>query len=102
MNFEFVKQSDDQLSQKRWVFTLTEDVNIVLNDYYEESRQTKKHKFKSDNLYRRLVLDNRCNTIELKDIKIPSIVASNIVSQINCKLRFVCDYRGTKPIRLGD
>ena len=99
MTFEYMEESDDKLSQKLWIFSLTDDAYIVLDYYYEKSRETKRHKFKIYKSYIRL-LGRDCQ-LSLSDVNIPNFVAGNIISQINCKLRFVSDYRGT-PLQLGE
>jgi hypothetical protein len=91
MTFTYTKMSEDFLSSKTWCFWLT-DNRIVLSNYYESSRKTKRHKMQIDRRYDRLMY--RDSTIQLKDVPLPSEVFEDIKRQIVDSLVFTSDCYG--------
>ncbi len=96
MRFEYCEESEDKLSKKTWWFALTDDCNIVLDSYYEYSRHSKRHKYRLDKEYNRIM--GRDNNIELNDVIVTYKIAENITDQINAKLTFFSDWHGREPI----
>jgi hypothetical protein len=64
-----IRQSEDKLSQKRYAFHLLNDhtkINIVFDLYFDESRPTTRHKFRTEPKQRWGRLNNRKNQMVLR------------------------------------
>ena len=84
--FTVIRGEVDGLSQQRWDFWLN-DLNLVLNDYITEKRETKRHGWKTAKFFDRL--DRRSSNIEQAAVPLPPDVVSDVLEQVRSKLTVV-------------
>lgn len=76
---EVVIESEDKLFRKVFKFKLI-DFKIILFEYYEQKRETKKHKYISFVIYNRI--DKRSSTIKVEDIVISDCVEAQALQMV--------------------
>lgn len=79
-------EAKNNLSQQIWVFwfynpSCGQEEKLVLEDYREETRPTRRHKFQKVKHYSRFS-SNRANTIQIENVPVPEEVVQAVKNWI--------------------
>ena len=69
----------DELNRERYIFCLMSDMKLKLDEFRIESKETKRHKFKSKKFYERL--RQRESTLKVDDIVLTDEVKQEAITQ---------------------
>jgi len=94
-DFEFI--SENNLEKQDYHFWLDENT-IVLNRYYHSTRATKRHGWKADKSYNRIL--SRDSTIKFEDIPMNQFIINKIKEKVIASLIVVRHCRDTKEIEI--